>query len=123
SGRFRTQRFDATERGGSSGSLDRSVPDSVGGIRVHEGDWTSIPLAPGQPDTILVFLSTTCLVCQGIWRDLRRRRIPGLPPGSRLIIIVSGDVGAVEAVDLDDAEHRRLTELASPQRDTLIVAD
>lgn len=68
----------------------RGIPPALTGTMLADGSSVDLPLDGRDRDLLLVFLSTTCLVCRGIWRELRRRRRTGLPSGTDLIVIVSG---------------------------------
>lgn len=97
----------------------RTVPSMLQGERAptpgggrDRGAPVSIPVSGVNHVTALVFLSTTCLVCRGIWEELGRRRGPGVPSAIRLFIVVSAE---------DDPA--RLAGLTPPGVETVLVED
>jgi len=77
--------------------VDRPVDLSVGGAtgsRAHDlagltpsGEAAAIAVAGAQHDTLLAFLSSSCLTCSGFWEALGDRRELGLPPGTRVVAV------------------------------------
>ena len=56
-----------------------------------EGDPIEVAVRPGQPDTLVAFLSSSCSTCAQFWHDLRRPAADlGLPGGTRLVLVTKG---------------------------------
>ncbi len=53
------------------------------------GEAIQVALAPGGPSTLLAFLSSTCLTCEGFWRSLAAGDAP-LPDGVRVVVVTKG---------------------------------
>jgi hypothetical protein len=68
--------------------VGRSAADVVG--IDPDGDAVALRVV-GQPhDTVLVFLSSTCLTCARFWDDLADARSVPLPEGARLVVVAKG---------------------------------
>ncbi|HMA45833.1 MAG TPA: hypothetical protein VKP11_01265, partial [Frankiaceae bacterium] len=48
-------------------------------------------------DTLLAFLSSGCVTCEGFWRELRRPERLALPDGVRLVIVTKGPADESES--------------------------
>jgi hypothetical protein len=46
-----------------------------------------IGMAPGGPSTLVAFLTSGCMTCMEFWRSFSER-VPELPDGGRLVIVV-----------------------------------
>ena len=58
---------------------------------VTTGDESTLIRVVGSgSDTLLAFLSSGCLTCHALWDELRSGRDPGLPPGTRLVVVTKG---------------------------------
>lgn len=68
--------------------LGREAADIVG-VDVR-GDAVALRVAGAEHDTVLAFLSSTCLTCSRFWDDLRDPRSVPLPEGARLVIVAKG---------------------------------
>jgi hypothetical protein len=51
------------------------------------GDAAAVAVAGTTHDTLLAFLSSTCLTCQRFWEDLRQPGAVRLPGGTRLVVV------------------------------------
>lgn len=68
--------------------VGRAAADVVGSD--PDGDALALRVV-GQPhDTVLVFLSSTCLTCARFWDDLADARSVHLPDGARLVVVAKG---------------------------------
>lgn len=54
------------------------------------GDAVGIRVVGARHDTVLAFLSSTCLTCARFWEDFRDPRSVHLPEGTRLVIVTKG---------------------------------
>ncbi|MGI8776167.1 MAG: hypothetical protein ACR2LJ_01965 [Acidimicrobiales bacterium] len=87
-------------RGGST-----STGSDVSGITVTD-EPVSIGVVGARQDTLLAFLTTGCLTCNGFWDVFRTGRHLAVPGGARLVVVVKGP---------DQESQSRLTELAPTQ--------
>jgi len=70
----------------SSGARSRAASDVVG-VTVDD-DPVSIGVATARHHTLLAFLTTGCLTCEGFWRAFRDG--VSLPAGARLVVVTKG---------------------------------
>jgi hypothetical protein len=54
------------------------------------GEAVAISVTAGLQTTLLAFLSSGCVTCQGFWDDFRQSGDLGLPGGIRLVIVTKG---------------------------------
>jgi len=87
-------------RGGST-----SIGTDVSGITVTD-EPVSIGVVGARQDTLLAFLTTGCLTCNGFWDIFRTGRHLAVPGGARLVVVVKGP---------DQESQSRLIELAPTQ--------
>ena len=52
------------------------------------GEARAVRIAGARHDTVLAFLSSGCTTCHAFWEQLRD---PGLPDGTRLVVVTKGD--------------------------------
>ena len=52
-----------------------------------DGDAVKVAVAAGGRDTLLAFLSSSCLTCQGFWDSLRRERRGDVPGDPRVVVV------------------------------------
>jgi hypothetical protein len=69
-------------------AVGRSAADLVGVDPV--GDAVALRVVGAPHDTVLLFLSSTCLTCARFWDDLRDARSVTLPEGARLVVVAKG---------------------------------
>jgi hypothetical protein len=55
-----------------------------------DGDALSVSATAGAGSTLLVFLSSGCTTCAGIWRSLAPGAGPTLPAGLRVVVVTKG---------------------------------
>lgn len=55
-----------------------------------DGDTVALRVTGVVHDTVLAFLSSTCLTCARFWEDLRDARRLSLPDGARLVVVAKG---------------------------------
>jgi len=84
-------------RGGST-----STGSDVNGITVAD-EPVSIGVVGARQDTLLAFLTTGCLTCNGFWDVFRTGRPLAVPGGARLVVVVKGP---------DQESQSRLADLA-----------
>jgi hypothetical protein len=73
---------------GSGVPIGRAAVDVVGVDPT--GDALALRIVGAKHDTVLAFLSSTCLTCAGFWEELRTPgRVP-LPEGTRLVVVAKG---------------------------------
>jgi hypothetical protein len=89
---------------------DATPAADVGGISLA-GDGVQIGLGPGSPSTLLAFLSSGCLTCEGFWEAFAASESPGIPGGMRLVVVTK---------DTTHESPSRLRELASPDLDVVM---
>ena len=70
-----------------------------------DGDVAGVAVSGVGHDTVLVFLSSTCVTCSAFWEAFRRPGALRLPPGSRLVAVTK---------DADAESPARLRDLAPP---------
>jgi hypothetical protein len=58
--------------------------------RALSGESVALSFGEGRPDTLLAFLSSSCLVCQEFWDDIREERLPAMDGVERLVIVTKG---------------------------------
>lgn len=92
----------------------RTAPAELTGIDAATGDAVAIPLVGVPHDTAVVYLSSTCLTCRGIWSALHRGASPRLPRRTRLVIVTDGT---------DREDQDRIRTLAPPDRPTILSPD
>jgi hypothetical protein len=68
--------------------VGRTAADIVGVDA--DGDAVAIRVVGAAHDTVLLFLSSTCLTCARFWDDLRSPRNVALPDGARLVVVAKG---------------------------------
>ena len=54
------------------------------------GNAVALRIVGAQHDTVLAFLSSTCLTCARFWDDLADARSVALPDGARLVVVAKG---------------------------------
>lgn len=54
------------------------------------GDAVALRVVGAPHDTVLAFLSSTCLTCARFWDDLRDPRTRVVPDGARLVVVAKG---------------------------------
>ena len=54
------------------------------------GNAVALRVVGAQHDTVLAFLSSTCLTCARFWDDLADARSVALPEGARLVVVAKG---------------------------------
>lgn len=69
-------------------SVGRAAAD-VAGVDPG-GDAVAVRIVGARHDTVLLFLSSTCLTCARFWDDLRDARSVSLPDGARLVVVAKG---------------------------------
>lgn len=74
------------------------------------GDAVKLDLGEGSPTTLLAFLSSGCVACEPLWRDLHEG--VAAPAGARVLLL---------AKDLAEESPARLAELA-PSRPELVLS-
>lgn len=70
-----------------------------------DGDSVAVGVVDHDRDTVLAFLSTSCLTCTGFWHALNRPRV-AVPGDARLVIVTKGP---------DQESEARVAELAPPE--------
>lgn len=75
------------EREGMAGAAD------LVGLSSDGRETVSIRVTGVEHDTIVAFLSSTCITCQKFWDAFRKPRKLGLPRGTRLVIVTKGPDG------------------------------
>jgi hypothetical protein len=74
--------------GPSDAATGRAAADVVGVD--PDGDAVALRVVGAPHDTVLAFLSSTCLTCGRFWDDLRDPRSVPLPQGARLVVVAKG---------------------------------
>lgn len=93
-------------------AIGRSAADVVGVDA--RGDAVALRVAGARHDTVLAFLSSTCLTCARFWEDLRDPRSVPLPEGARLVIVTKGPAEESPSA-IADLAPRGLTTLMSSE--------
>jgi hypothetical protein len=75
------------------------------GTTLH-GDGVQVGLSAGGPSTLLAFLSSGCLTCEGFWEAFGGPHPPAIPGDARLVVVTK---------DSTRESPSRLRELAAPQ--------
>ena len=70
-----------------------------------DGDAVKLSVRHAGTDTLLAFMSSGCLTCEGFWQAFRDGRAESLPPGTRLVAVTK---------DSSHESPSRLRALASP---------
>lgn len=83
--------------------LPEQAPDVLG--TDPSGGAVGVPITGVEHDTILAFLSTSCLTCETFWETFSRPEEVALPPDTRLVIV---------AKDADQESPSELARLAPP---------
>lgn len=115
------------EPAAAAGAPFQTVPEIPGPGPVHVADPTApardlvgqgltdeslvIRVAGVEHDTVLAFLSTGCLTCQGFWSDFAGPDGVLLPPRTRLVVVTK---------DLAEESPSLLAELAPPSIDVVM---
>jgi hypothetical protein len=91
-------------------SSDGRAADVVG--ETLDGEPVKVAVVGARRPTLLAFLSSGCLSCEGIWGALRSGGARGLPGDARAVVVVK---------DADQESPARLHELA-PADETVVMA-
>jgi len=87
----------------------RAASDVVG-LDV-DGNAVALRIVGAPHDTVLAFLSSTCLTCARFWDDLREPRSIALPEGTRLVLVAKG---------ADEESPSAIADLAPPGLTTVL---
>jgi hypothetical protein len=82
---------------GPSGAPAADPPDGPDALDVAgvtpAGEAAAIGVVGAAQDTLLAFLSSSCLTCAGFWEAFARIERLGLPPHTRLLVVTKGPDG------------------------------
>ena len=99
--------------------IERAAADIVGVDA--RGDAVALRVVGAGHDTVLAFLSSTCLTCGRFWDDLRDPRSVPLPDGARLVVVAKGPEAESPSAIADLAPRRLTTVLSSEAWDAYDV--
>lgn len=95
----------------SDAPVGRAAADIVGVDA--RGDAVALRIVGAPHDTVLAFLSSTCLTCAGFWDELRDPRSIRLPDGARLVVVAKGPAEESPSAIADLAPQAFTTVLSS----------
>jgi hypothetical protein len=78
------------------------------------GNAVALRVVGAPHDTVLAFLSSTCLTCARFWDDLADARSVGLPEGARLVVVAKGPA---------EESPSAIAELAPPGFTTVMASE